>query len=627
MSIQQDEDRPWNVMCKKQAMNDPVLLSHSKKYASYVAFGAAVVLSLSLLLKLVSVSYKGFDLTDESFYLIWIVNPWNYEISATQFGFIYNPLLRLAGGDLVLVRQFNVLITFTLAFLLGAVFLGKMTEAVFQGAGHLRGFFIFGLSFSFASTALLFFAPWLPTPNYNSLGLQALLLAGAGAVLAEREWSNRSIVGWCLIGVAGWLSFMAKPTSAVALGIAIGVYAIVGQKVAVRLLLLSAGVALVLLVVSAWFIDGSIIGFAQRLLEAAKIYELVGAGHTLSNVLRVDFLKLNPTQLKIYVVLVLFASFLLLAGRNGRSELISWIALIIVCGTAIFLLFAFGKSNENLKFVHHVHVSTIFAASAFIFAVLAFKDPSSAVRREGFALALLFFTFPYVYAIGTASNYWVVGSKAGIFWILSGISLLSVVAPRERQTVYFLSLIVPSQLVTVAVLIYGFEHPYRQPEPLRLSHATVSLGEGGSQLRVAQETAAYIEALRRIARENGFTLGDPLIDLTGRTPGAAVILGAKAVGQPWLPGGYRGSRAFAEAVLDSVSCDDIARAWVLTEPSGRRALPSDVLTRYGLDLSRDFLVAGALLSPERVYQQVLLKPSHTREQGERACENRRDAVQ
>src|ERR1700675_1878245 len=66
---------------------------------------------------------SGFDFTDEGFYLNWISNPWNFHSSVTQFGFVYYPLYKLVGGDIVLLRQANVLILFTLGWALCFTFL------------------------------------------------------------------------------------------------------------------------------------------------------------------------------------------------------------------------------------------------------------------------------------------------------------------------------------------------------------------------------------------------------------------------------------------------------------------------------------------------------------------------
>ena len=65
----------------------------------------------------------GIDVTDEGFYLVWMSNPFNYSISTSQFGFIYHPLYELLDGNIVALRQANILITFSLAWMLGIGFL------------------------------------------------------------------------------------------------------------------------------------------------------------------------------------------------------------------------------------------------------------------------------------------------------------------------------------------------------------------------------------------------------------------------------------------------------------------------------------------------------------------------
>ena len=105
---------------------------------------------------------------------------------------------------------------------------------------------------------------------------------------------------------------------------------------------------------------------------------------------------------------------------------------------------------------------------------------------------------------------------------------------------------------------------------------------------------------------------DEVIDLTGHAPGALFALRARALGQPWIIGGYRGSAAFAQAALNTEPCEDLARAWILVEERGPRSLPVEMLSRYGIDARHDALSVGSAWSPtgeyQRRYVQRLLKP-------------------
>ena len=56
--------------------------------------------------------HYGIDFTDEGLYLVSIANPFNYDWSASQFGFVYHPLYLLLSGDIASLRQANLLITF-----------------------------------------------------------------------------------------------------------------------------------------------------------------------------------------------------------------------------------------------------------------------------------------------------------------------------------------------------------------------------------------------------------------------------------------------------------------------------------------------------------------------------------
>jgi hypothetical protein len=59
---------------------------------------------------------------------------------------------------------------------------------------------------------------------------------------------------------------------------------------------------------------------------------------------------------------------------------------------------------------------------------------------------------------------------------------------------------------------------------------------GTGSLFVDKKTVNYIKDLKRIALNAGWEPGTPLIDLTGWSPGANVILGARILGTPFLFG-------------------------------------------------------------------------------------------
>lgn len=86
--------------------------------AERVLLTFSIIGTVSALVWVLWLSNYGLDFTDESYYLVWMSNPFNYSVSATQFGFIYHPLYEFLGGSIASLRQANILITFCLAWAL-----------------------------------------------------------------------------------------------------------------------------------------------------------------------------------------------------------------------------------------------------------------------------------------------------------------------------------------------------------------------------------------------------------------------------------------------------------------------------------------------------------------------------
>src|SRR5437868_4420539 len=123
----------------------------------------------------------GIDFRDEGFYLVWMSDPSKYDISVTQFGFIYHPLFALLRESVAAIRQVNLLITFGAAWALGNAALKACTPAPGLPAGARLT-----ISAALATASLSFLHIWLPTPSYNWLVLQALLIACIGLLMAEK---------------------------------------------------------------------------------------------------------------------------------------------------------------------------------------------------------------------------------------------------------------------------------------------------------------------------------------------------------------------------------------------------------------------------------------------------------
>lgn len=609
----------------------------------YSALAATILVSMGCVAWMLFLSHYGFDLTDESFYILWMAKPWLYDASLSQFGFIYHLLYRLVGGDIILLRQINALIFFAMAFVLGIVLFrqllpkGHVEDASSESA---RKRVIAGLSFAFASVSLLGFLPFQPTPSYNTLEGQALLLAAIGTLLVKRDASWSSVAGWGLLGIAGWLSFMAKPTSAAALGAAVLAYLLLARKLELRLLLLAAGTAALLFLASALAIDGSIIGFLERYSRALELYHLLTLGLPQQNIFRLGRFGLKREDAILFIGLLGLLVPSLIWLRMRRGSRFAFALMTIVCGLCAAIMIGMidfpgvyrslgAKIITNKSLGTKSIIVVPLGALATYLVLAALKLAPRPTRVEG-AQILIFSVFPYVYAIGTSVNYWFLGPMAGIFWVVAAILISAQGRQDQNYWDLFLPTIAVSQLITIAVASIAVNYPYRQARLPLSSQVVLPVGEAGSSLRLSRDLADYISTMRHVAQMGGFKPDTPLLDLTGQSPGVTVILGAKAIGQPWLLGGYPGSRSYVEVALERVPCEDIAGAWIVAGPSSRRALPSNLLSRYGIEVSRDYMSVGTVSARDQdthqSYEQILYKPSRPLEEVKSACERARNRL-
>ena len=599
--------------------------THTTSIVDRLLLLSSAIVTLVALAWVLWYSCYGIDFTDESFYLIWISNPFKYSVSTTQFGFIYHPLYDLLSGDIAALRQVNILITFGLAWALVNVFvITVFGDQCFERTPRL---IISGSIATAALTSLVFAGLWLPTPSYNSLALQAMLVAVTGLLLANKNTTRASIIGWLLIGIGGWLAFMAKPTTAAALGLCISFYLLLAEKLSVRLLAFSVATSVGFIVLSAFIIDGSIITFIDRLKGGAELLKILDGGHTFAQALRLDnfqFSDRGKLFLNAGAVVIFFATYF--SQAKNKSVMLGN-ALLSITFAIASLAIVFGMVDKNLyasQFQGLLLWSVPFAAILTGFALYRFKGLLQ-ISRPQWALALSFLVLPHVYAFGTNGNYWSAGAAAGIFWVLAGLVLLSPIAPNQNFQALLLPLGLAVQLITVILVQTGIETPYRQPQPLRDNDNRLEIGNPGSMLVLSEGFARYFSQAIDLAKQAEFKKGTPVIDLTGRSPGILYAIGASSIGQAWTIGGYSGSEKFTVEMLKKVPCEQISKAWVLVEPEGPRKIATEILLNFGANTATDFEVVGTFKTAEgaggykEVRVQQLLKPVRSVDAAINAC--------
>ena len=240
---------------------------------------------------------------------------------------------------------------------------------------------------------------------------------------------------------------------------------------------------------------------------------------------------------------------------------------------------------------------------------------------------MLMMALPYAYAVGTNRNYWSVGAYAGYFWALGGLLLcLPLWLDKQRQAPVIPYVLCVS-LIASLTLNTAYQRPYRQAVPLLQQQRHVVLDDRrAASVMVSPEFAQYIQQARQQARDAGFSSGDAMIDMTGRSPGLLFALGARSVGQAWFIGGYRGSTRRAAALLSNVPCDVLASSWLLVELDGSRRLSPTLTSSFGANFIDvyDPVAQWRAVSGEggqlKWREQALYRPNRPKDQASQACE-------
>lgn len=636
----------------------------------------SVILTAAILFSLLWFSKYGLDFTDESFYLVWMSNPFNYPFSITQFGFIYYPLYSLFGGDIAALRQVNIVLIFGLAWIVCDLLLkGLMFQA--SEPTYVRPAISAAIATS-SLVVLIFAGLWLPTPSYNTLAFKGLLIVTIGMLLAGKVASRSSNLGWLLIGLGGWLAFMAKPSTAAAAGFAVTVYVLVSGRLTLRALIAPFSF-MIFLLITAYVLDGSIATFIDRHRIGLEFASILGGGHTVENLFRLDVFQLQMPLTEVFWIVFLMAIFwfvisllkiesagflvsvmqvlLVVIGVSGIYLFLTQTTAIdvyqnLILGAVLFAVIPIGiVALSRLSFLPlPVQVLIIVTGFAYYYQVRGQVVTFDLARNllQGAALlavvvivfmfaqvrsfrelplgywALLFpFTgFIYAYAFGTINNYWDLIGGAGLFFVLLGIVFLAHLAGTKEFPRLLLTLAIFVQLLTGGLLAKALESPYRQPNPLYKNNYSIDLGQQGGQLILAQSAGSYIQTVLDIASQSGFTQGTPMIDMTGHSPGILHILGAKSVGLAWSLGGYPGSARYVTTALMSVPCEQLVDAWLIAEPKGSRSIPEVVLASFGASYFNNFEIVGEAVSPDGQIQQFL-KPTRSQEAAATACRDKR----
>ncbi|MCA1510368.1 hypothetical protein [Bradyrhizobium sp. NBAIM01] len=576
--------------------------------------GLSTATTAILFVWLLYYSGHGLDPSDEGYWLNAMTDPFAYSIKIPPnfFDFVLHWPYQWAGGDIAVLRIANVTLTMALGWILSFLTVRRLWTVAWPHAA--------ALSAGIASLALVAFHWRALTPNYYTLNVQSALMVIIGLLLADRPGRMGQVLGWLLIDLGGWTSFMARPTSAVAIALVVMLYVVALRRKLLLPLLIAALVAVGLLIATAYLIGGGISGLVTRMSKGAEGITLLGAGHGVSHIIRIDPLETSFAQ--VAIAILVSTAVLLSTLMQFKHKLFTWLTVAAALTVTIEIALL-GTDPISIK------PSTLFLVSVFTCLGAMFHRKAMVLRTQtltSIALTLIFLVLPHLLALSSRGNYWTVGSDAALFWMLAVVAFLSSLAQPERSAATLLPLTVSAQLLTASVVNAGMLKPWHQLKDLRAYDALTPLP--GGELVLSQPFHDYLATARAQARAAGLEVGIPVVDLSN-APTLLYVLETRALGLPWLLGGFPGSNAVAAKALGLETCADLAKSWVLVAPEGPRHLDqAGVMASFGAEQA-DYVVAATFEVPvidgyyPNAHRQFLLKPVRPPGLAEESCRESR----
>ncbi len=558
---------------------------------------------------------KGFDITDEGYYLLSSQFPSEVKIFVTTAHIYTSILYRIAGGNVIALRLVGLLITLVSGgvFLLGFQRLANRFKTA-CGQTILFRFEAFSL---ICLGAMLYYEWFFPTPSYNSYnafavtacsGLMFFVLAG----LEKLNGKSISVrLALLATGICIGVSLFVKFSSGISLFVLFGLALAVWPRQALRTRLWALG--FVILGVTAWLLFHFIIiqspatwwrGFSKGIeVTTAYGYNASALGryfHECRDLAKDAFLDFW----RLHVALVVGLTILFVLRKTLRNE--SWLPSILILSIFAIAVWQSYRRGFYLGGMSHYSLITRFYLSwlmlliTAVFIVLIYcQRLMYCFRHRDFLAVLLFdgilFLLPFVGAVGTG-NYIFVSTlwyMAPWFSLLLILLVALALLLKNRLVLAVGALIIGSfaSAQIVSGCLYG---PYRLNTGLLGQTQATEVGYPTTVLKLDSATSEFFRRIRQMAQEHGFKPGDDVFGFFD-LPGVVFALGGRSPGNPWYNCGYKGSRAFTEKALSLVPQERLKRAFILETSRSAECMPD--LAKYGIDFPGDYVLCGELMIP------------------------------
>ncbi len=552
---------------------------------------------------------RGFEFTDEAYYLHNFLHWRDFTGTVTFFGAYFDWLFRLSGASIASMRVLSLLAVLASA----AILMRQVMQFCWAGQFRVHGA---GQQLRIMAgpmaAAMLYFAflSTLRAPSYNLLcfAAMAVMTACMLSVIQRRREDRPVAVAAFLYGLALGACFLSKATTAAVLTLMhLAFFVAVNRDWAWKwlvlvVLLVSAGFALNVLVLSL-----ALPNWIDMLREGVTVMRLrSGAAYSPWIVLNGVRWELQK-QLPIVAPWLLGMALLMFLVRKriavASSTTLSLLVVMLVATILFSHIYDFRRSETWL-------IVTAFVTLA-LWAIerLARRGQQAAYhQREELALMALLVLTPLAFSWGTNMPVLIHSSIASMFAFVAVFQRLYRLAADRMITGLALAaalvMLAAPALATQWLAWTDIRYTYRQAAPMGLQDTPAVLATGKSVVHVDAKTARSLLDMQKMARAAGMPAGQEVLDLTGDGPGVIYAIGAYPLGSPWLLGGFPGSSAALERVVQTLDSERLRAAWLLVSDDNPRRVAEwrDIMARRIGPETHQLAGSTAILNPHAEWE-------------------------
>ncbi|MFA6920220.1 MAG: hypothetical protein WC216_00110 [Gallionella sp.] len=539
---------------------------------------------------------RGFDITDESFYLLNYRHWSEFAGGVSFFGAYLAIPYYLLGESIRAIRFFGLVMLMAGAYFF-ALELFKQLSISEPNANYIK---VGATAVSCAAVTFYSVFGTIYSPGYNLLNL-VLMLFSAGLLLRISRKTGTNTAIYFLYGIAmGAIFFTKFPSFFTTLA---------AHFLMVALIRVNAkwGVLARLLVA---ILAGMLVNYGYLALQAGNILKMISVGmengallnprdvtkDTVNLFIRdiPDFVSAGTAQLlRVIVPAVAFAGLVLLLVKRMKIWT-DWSAILVIAIT-------FGPQGF-LSSRYLLNGSTWTAIGLLgiicLFGFLKKNNYSLSSLIKGILLAVIVALLPVAHSFGTGNSVQLAVGMGVVFPIAVCIGLLIVLRSEKLigQWAFFICL----AIIAIAPLFLISKQWTQADKTYRLSTGldgqNINVRIGNAVVAVDDKSARAFEEFRTILREQGYKEGTHIIDMTG-SPGLVLVANGRPLGSAWMSVGYSGSDAVALRLFEHhVKAEDIKSAWILSTPMPKAGLDWAGIMRQVLG-SVPFKKAGSFCLP------------------------------